>query len=95
MAERHKSDLENDMTIDKEIIYILNHINEVDVFEGKRLDLTELNTYTIDDEDVKEIDDGTLIDFVGLSVKTVEVLHHPVKKAFGFVFENKLFLRIE
>ena len=41
-------------------------------------------------EDVTEIDDGTIIDFVGLSVKTVEVLHHPVKKAFGFVFENSL-----
>ncbi len=40
--------------------------------------------------DVTEIDDGTIIDFNGLIVKTVEVLHHPVKKAFGFVFENPL-----
>ncbi len=38
--------------------------------------------------DVTEIDNGTLMKFKGLSVKTVEVLHQPVKKAFGFIFEN-------
>tara|TARA_Y100001970_G_scaffold229733_1_gene285039 strand:- start:1222 stop:2097 length:876 start_codon:yes stop_codon:yes gene_type:complete len=38
--------------------------------------------------EVTEIDDGTLMNFEDLSVKTVEVLHQPVKKAFGFIFEN-------
>ena len=38
--------------------------------------------------EVTEIDNETLMDFKGLTVRSVEVLHQPVKKAFGFIFEN-------
>jgi len=38
--------------------------------------------------EITEIENGTLINFRKLNVRSVEVLHQPVKKAFGFIFEN-------
>jgi len=38
--------------------------------------------------EITEIDNGTLINFKKLNIRTVEVLHQPVKKAFGFIFET-------
>ncbi len=38
--------------------------------------------------EITEIDNGTLMNFKKLSIRTVEVLHQPVKKAFGFIFEE-------
>ena len=38
--------------------------------------------------EIKEIDNGTVMNFDKLSVRSVEVLHQPVKKAFGFIFET-------
>ncbi len=37
--------------------------------------------------EVDEIENGTVLNFGKLKVKAVEVLHQPVKHAFGFVFE--------
>lgn len=39
------------------------------------------------DIEVEEIDDGRLLEFGDIRVKTVEVNHKPVPRAFGFVFE--------
>ena len=38
--------------------------------------------------EISEINNGTLMNFKKLSVMSVEVLHQPVKKAFGFIFET-------
>ena len=38
--------------------------------------------------EITEIDNRTLMNFKNLSVRSIEVLHQPVKKAFGFVFET-------
>ena len=39
--------------------------------------------------EVTEIENGTCLEFEKLRVKTVEVLHQPVKNSFGFIFETE------